>query len=422
MTIPSSAAGGGAAGTGAAGGQRRDPTRIGQRTGVPVTPFPGWMRCPRCHRLGPLDPPGQFELYHKYGRRPDLAKYVHGQCSRQTGKRPVNRRACIPACFVVVCEDGHLDDFPYVEYVHATRTQGVCAGPMLTMSDAASTIVPLVTIKCVACDHSRSIQDATGRDKWESLPSCRGRRPHLGRFNPGCVKRLRLMVLGASNLWFPVAASALHLPSEQTLEDLVVANWEVLGELPSAGLAQKIIEGMGQLRSLRGFPIDDVWGCIEKIRGAGGPASSDEPDNLRDLSADGATAVGRHPPARHSRRLRRIRGPGAAGGGVVAHAARGVQAARTTAGTRRARLSCGPPRGFGAFRAPGPRAADPLGRLDRGGIPRHQRPLDRRGRGGANWGGAHRDSARQFRHPDRTRRQRGAPRGLPTRRFDHAPS
>lgn len=27
------------------------------RVGVPVSPFPRWVRCSRCFRLGPLDPP-----------------------------------------------------------------------------------------------------------------------------------------------------------------------------------------------------------------------------------------------------------------------------------------------------------------------------------------------------------------------------
>jgi hypothetical protein len=251
------------------------------RVGVPVSPFPRWLRCPRCHRLGPLDPPGQFELVHRWGRRPDQAKYVHARCQRQNGMRAANRRACIPARFVVVCEDGHMDEFPYIEYVHQTRTEGVCAGPLLTMADAASTIVPMVTIRCVTCDHSRSIQDATGRDGWESLPSCRGRHPHLQRFSD-CGKRLRLMVLGASNLWFPVSASALHLPTGQTVEDLVIANWEILGVQPSASVAQMIIDGMDALRTLRTHPIEEIWGCIEKIRGAGGPSTTEELDSLRD--------------------------------------------------------------------------------------------------------------------------------------------
>lgn len=251
------------------------------RTGVPVTPFPRWMRCPRCFRLGPLDPPGQFELVHRWGRRPDLAKYVHAHCQRQAALRIASRRACVPARFLVVCEDGHLDDFPYVDYVHATRAEGVCDGPQLTMSDAASTLGPRVTVRCVTCDHSRSIQEAAGSGGWEKLPPCRGRHPHLQRFYT-CGKRLKLIVLGASNLWFAVSASALHLPQGQTVEDLVAANWEVLGVQPSAGVAQMIIEGMEALRGLRSYPIEEVWGCIEKLRGQGGPTPPSSPDNLLD--------------------------------------------------------------------------------------------------------------------------------------------
>ncbi|MDA8282166.1 MAG: hypothetical protein M0Z42_02445, partial [Actinomycetota bacterium] len=73
-----------------------DPSAIDDpwaRTGVPVTPFPRWVRCPRCFRLGPLDPPGQFELVHRWGRRPDLAKWVHAGCQKQARVRSVNRRA-----------------------------------------------------------------------------------------------------------------------------------------------------------------------------------------------------------------------------------------------------------------------------------------------------------------------------------------
>jgi hypothetical protein len=250
------------------------------RVGVPVTPFPRWVRCPRCHRLGPLDPPGQFELVHRFGRRPDLAKFVHEHCQKQIRTRTANKRACVPARFLVVCEDGHLDDFPYVEYVHAS--QGApCGGPQLSMSDAASTLGPQVTVRCL-CGASRNIQEAAGRSGWEKLPACRGRQPHLQRF-VSCGKRLRLIVLGASNLWFGVTASALHLPQGQTVEDQVAAHWPILGAQPNADVAQAIIDGMDALRALRPVPISEVWACIEKIRGAGGPAGPQPAGELRDL-------------------------------------------------------------------------------------------------------------------------------------------
>ncbi len=151
------------------------------------------------------------------------------------------------------------------------------------MSDAASTLGPRVIVKCVTCNHSRSIHEATGTDGWENLPLCRGRHPHLQLFAPSCGKPLKLMVLGASNLWFAVSASALHLPTGQTVEDLVAAHWDVLGALPTATVAQTIIEGMDALRGLRVFPIEEVWGCVDKLRGTGGPAAGGEaPEDLRD--------------------------------------------------------------------------------------------------------------------------------------------
>ena len=55
-----------------------------RQVGVPMTPFPRWVRCPRCHRLGPLDPPGQFELIHRHGRRPTWPS----SCTRTAHGRP----------------------------------------------------------------------------------------------------------------------------------------------------------------------------------------------------------------------------------------------------------------------------------------------------------------------------------------------
>ncbi|HEY6856873.1 MAG TPA: hypothetical protein VI194_11775, partial [Mycobacterium sp.] len=150
-------------------------------------------------------------------------------------------------------------------------------------SDAASTLGPRVIVKCVECNHSRSIHEASGSGGWENLPLCRGRHPHLQQFAPSCGKPLKLTVLGASNLWLAVSASALHLPTGQTVEDLVAAHWDVLGALPYASVAQAIIEGMDALRGLRVFPIEEVWGCVEKIRGTGGPAAAGEAsEDLRD--------------------------------------------------------------------------------------------------------------------------------------------
>ncbi len=237
------------------------------RTGVPVTPFPRWVRCPRCFRLGPLDPPGQFTLVHRFGRRPDLAKWVHSQCQVQSQVADARKRACLPARFLVTCDVGHLDDFPYVEFVHRGKP---CGGPRLTMRDSASTLGPRVTVTCAECGASRNVQQASGLTGRAHLPRCRGRHPHLQRFEP-CGRPLRLMVLGSSNLWFSVTASALHLPSTEGVGDVVAANWEVLAAQPSAEIVQLLVEQMPALRALRDVPAAEIWSVIESLRATGGP-------------------------------------------------------------------------------------------------------------------------------------------------------
>lgn len=250
------------------------------QVGVPVAPFPGWVRCPRCHRLGPLDPPGQFELVHRWGRRPDLAKFVHARCAKQAQKRDANKRACVPARFLVACEDGHLDDFPYVEFVHGGRVEP-CPGPKLTISDSSSTLGPRVTVTCAECGARRNVSAAAGGEGYRQLPRCRGRHPHLQRYFP-CGKRLRLMVLGASNLWFSVTASALHLPEGRDVAAQVAAHWRLLGSQVSAELVGELIDGMPALRDLRGIPLEEVWAAVEQLAASGGPQQPQAEGDLLD--------------------------------------------------------------------------------------------------------------------------------------------
>src|SRR5438132_4456262 len=50
------------------------------RRGVPVGPFPRWVRCPACNLIAPLDF-GVFELKAD-GWRPDRTRYVHTNCAK----------------------------------------------------------------------------------------------------------------------------------------------------------------------------------------------------------------------------------------------------------------------------------------------------------------------------------------------------
>lgn len=234
------------------------------RFGIPVTTFPRWLRCPSCHQLLPIDGVDQLELQHRWGRRPDLAKWVHRHCPRQS-IAVSKRRACIPARFVVACANGHLDEFPYDRFVHENAKKP-CPGAQLEMRDAGSTLGPRVTIRCAAgCKSVRNISEAAGTKGAHNLPRCRGRHPHLQTYQP-CPEPLKLMVLGASNLWFGVTASALHLPQTDPVAGVISDNWHIVSVQPDADVLAAVVAGMPALHQLRELTPDQMWAAVEEER------------------------------------------------------------------------------------------------------------------------------------------------------------
>ena len=208
---------------------RSNPFEEQSYIGVPVAPFPRWMLCPRCRRLAPLSS-NQFKLKPD-PYRPDRVRYVHENC-RYPGKLPT----VVPARFVVACKNGHLDDFPWVNFVHGGPPDHPYKLQLLEMG--ASGEAADIYVRCETCDKSRPMSDAFKLHN-SDLPACRARRPHLRDFDEnGCKDeqnqpiRVRALLQGASNAWFPVMLSALSVPqSSNLLKQLVTDHWGELYDL-----------------------------------------------------------------------------------------------------------------------------------------------------------------------------------------------
>lgn len=140
-----------------------------------------------------------------------------------------------------------------------------------------------MTIRCTQCNSSRNVSEAAGPKGAGELPHCRGRHPHLQRFE-ACDEPLRLMVLGASNMWFGISASALHLPQNQDIEEQIMEHWDLLGAQPSVDVVRALLGGMPTLRGLRDHPAEDVWSVIERLRGAGHDADQPAPGDILDAA------------------------------------------------------------------------------------------------------------------------------------------
>lgn len=257
-----------------------DPFESASRVGVPVATFPRWMVCPRCRLLAPLSS-GLFEIKeHPY--HPDRTVYRHINCTK--GKAP----EVFPARFLVACESGHLDDFPWVKFVHQGARPELaegkqCASPWLRLIEyGASGEARDLEVRCDSCGARRRLSQAFGQTNREKMPMCRGRRPHLRDYDPnGCEHRMRAIVLGASNTWFPVVYSTVAIPVESgKLAQLVDENWVVLQNVTDP-VVVGFMRSSGQLGGLADYGDDEIWEAIQtrRQRDAGQiPPPAEEPD------------------------------------------------------------------------------------------------------------------------------------------------
>lgn len=224
--------------------------------GIPVAPFPRWVRCPQCDLLAPLNF-GVFEPKIDH-HRPERARYLHVNCPKGTTPPLV-----LPVRFMVACEQGHLDDFPWLRYAHQGK---VCANPVLRLREwGVSGSLSEIEVSCDTCKAKRRMRDAfMGTDDHPVLPSCRGRRPHLRDFQEKrCEEPLKMMLLGASNSWFPLTLSALHIPAAtDTLAQLVEEYWVTLASVTSP----EVLRAFRQTPLLQAFAQysdSQIWEAVQ---------------------------------------------------------------------------------------------------------------------------------------------------------------
>ncbi len=239
------------------------------KVGIPVSPFPGWGVCPACRLLAPFSS-GIFTLKDD-AYRPDKTRYIHGNCAK-TGKYPPT---VLPARFLVACSQGHLDDFPWLYFVH--RGKAGCPGSLRLLEAGISGSAADVIVKCDRCNQPpRSLSEAFGGLAEQNMPQCRGRHPHLRQFaDEGCSDQMKSILLGASNSWFPVTLAVLSIPSTgNTLGQLVETHWATLQEL-SDETEVNLLRRIGQLKAFSQYSDADLWAEIQRQKSPDSTVESD---------------------------------------------------------------------------------------------------------------------------------------------------
>lgn len=176
--------------------------------------FPEWLQCPQCDRLAPSG---------RWAYDPGRA---YRYCARCTRRAPGERKVfAVPIRFVMACARGHLDDFPWHEWV---RHKGDCRRTNradLYLRSEGPGLAGLI-LSCQACGARRSMDGVFSAKTWRGF-GCRGRRPWLAVANETCDRVPRALQRGASNLYFPVLESALSIPPwSDALQEALGVYWD----------------------------------------------------------------------------------------------------------------------------------------------------------------------------------------------------
>jgi len=183
---------------------------------VPYQRFPMWNFCPACKQLDqlPLSTRGRAKC-----ENPEHS-------ARGSGRSPFV--AQVP--FVAICEYGHLQDFPWREWVHAALNPTCRLKMSLISTGGASLSAQSVSCECKKSRNLSGITDASvasnssparttlsatlAPDEGEYL--CHGATPwHGDSDGRGCGRQLRGSLRAASNLYYAMVKSSIYLPREK---------------------------------------------------------------------------------------------------------------------------------------------------------------------------------------------------------------
>ena len=169
-------------------------------TDIPVVSFPYLHICSKvsCQHI--------FDMRDSF----DSAQYIQ---SNGQVRCPKCGFKAFPSRFITICEDGHMDDFPYRWWVHKGNTS--CNGDLKLAATGSSSSLSELIVKC-SCGASRSMAGAMQKENFSDL-KCTENHPHRPQ-KKGIkwVSKCQCPVIpsqrGASNVYFGVSRNAISIP------------------------------------------------------------------------------------------------------------------------------------------------------------------------------------------------------------------
>ncbi|MFD7276864.1 DrmB family protein [Streptomyces sp. NPDC059862] len=222
------------------------------KDGVRVRRFPIMHSCPECN-----------ELRRHRDFTPPPGRSVCGTCEADL----------VPSRFVIACEAGHLDEFPYWHWVHraagaGTTTAGQCGGTLKLRSSGRSSSLRSIIVSCTCGVPEVSMEGSFRKSALKDLGlRCRGTRPWLGTSVPAqsCGLTPRTLQRGSSAVWQPVLKSALSIPPwSDGRADPLAEHWDELRKLNSRAEVEMCLKFAFKGESP--VPVDEVMALLDAER------------------------------------------------------------------------------------------------------------------------------------------------------------
>jgi len=191
-------------------------------TKISYSRFPEWYFCPKCRRFQPIEK-WIFEykkLASKKATDNDPHMLKNMRCFNPDPKFKCGGQDLVVARIVTVCESGHINDFPWIKWVHKKSKKAICGNPILSFKTGASGTEGLegLSLSC-SCGAFTTLKGTFEKDCFEKLDKdaedeifrCEGSHPHKN-IKEKCVLHPRTAQRGSSSVYFPVIYSSLVIP------------------------------------------------------------------------------------------------------------------------------------------------------------------------------------------------------------------
>lgn len=244
---------------------------------VSYTRFPEWYFCPKCREFKTID-----EWIEQWKNIAETNKVLRRK--RENDNYLVKNMQC-PNChqdlvvsrIVTVCENGHLNDFPWREWVHKkAKRECTQSNATLKFKTGASGTEGLegLSIEC-SCGARTTLSGAFDVDTFEKLEDCifrcKGNHP-FNHKKEKCYEFPRTVQRGASSVYFPLIYTSLVIPpyadklnnrieSSKAFEECCV----IINDEEPEDRIKKIEKRLSQWASKISLEIGELEAEVEKV-------------------------------------------------------------------------------------------------------------------------------------------------------------